>query len=93
MTPNICRKTSEDHFLEVTPKDSPKKLEDNFLCKFGIIWTKIHCTPKNLLAPTPMARGHQVARTDLVSRPRACSENSSSMISAFTQMFVVNFIK
>jgi len=54
MAPNICRKTSEDDFLEITPKNSPQKLEDNFLGKFGKIWAKILCTRKNLLAPTPM---------------------------------------
>jgi len=47
MAPNICRKTSEDDFLEITPKNSPQKLEDNFLGKFGKIWAKILCTRKN----------------------------------------------
>jgi len=32
------------------------------------------------------ARGHQVARKDHVSRPRACSKNNISMINAFTLM-------
>jgi len=32
------------------------------------------------------ARGHQVARTDHVVRPRACSDNSMNMISVFTLM-------
>ena len=31
-----------------------QKLEDNFLGTFGNIWAKILCTPKNLLAPTPV---------------------------------------
>jgi len=41
-------------FLEVTPKNGPRKLEANFLGKFGKIWAKILCTPQNLLAPTRM---------------------------------------
>jgi len=54
MTPNVCRKTSEDQFLDVPPKNGQQKLHDNFLGKFGKIWAKIFCTPKTLLAPTPM---------------------------------------
>jgi len=54
MAPNTCRKTSEDHFFEVTPNNGPQKLEDNFLGKFGKIRAKILCTLKNLFAPTPM---------------------------------------
>jgi len=54
MAPNICRKTTECHILEVTPKNGPQKLEDNFLGKFGKIWAKILCTPTHWLAPIPM---------------------------------------
>jgi len=35
MAPNVCRKTSEDNFLEVSPKNGPQNLEDNFLGRFG----------------------------------------------------------
>jgi len=34
---------------------------------------------------------HQVVRTDLVGRPRACSDNSINMISVFALMNIVNF--
>ena len=54
MAPNVCRKISEEHFLEVIPKNGRQKLHDNFLGKFGKIWAKILCTPKNMPAPTPM---------------------------------------
>jgi len=54
MAPNVCRTTSEDHILEVTPKNGRQNLHDNFLRKFGKICAKIFCTPKNLLAPTPI---------------------------------------
>jgi len=54
MAPNICRKTSKDHFLEATPKNGRQNVHDNFLGKFGKGWAKILCTPKNSLAPTPM---------------------------------------
>jgi len=40
--------------LEITPKTGRKKLHDNILGMFGKIWAKFLCTPKNLLAPTPM---------------------------------------
>jgi len=56
MAPKVCRKTSEDHFLEVTPKkkNGLQKLEDNI---FGRVWENsgknpLH-PPKNVLAPTP----------------------------------------
>jgi len=45
MAPNVCRKTSKDHFLEVTPKKSQQNLH-NFLGKFGKIWAKI-LSPQN----------------------------------------------
>jgi len=54
MAPNVCRKTGEGHFLEVRPKHGRKNLPDNFLGKFGKIWAKILCTPKNVLAPAPV---------------------------------------
>jgi len=54
MGPNVYRETSKDHFLKVTPKKGRRKLRDNFLGKFGKICAKILCTPKNLLAPTPV---------------------------------------
>ena len=56
MAPNVCRKTSKDHFLEATPKNGQQNLHDNFLGKFGNVWAKILCTPKNPLAPTPTLR-------------------------------------
>jgi len=37
-------------------KNGRQKLHDNFLGKFGKFCAKILCTPKNLLAPTPMLR-------------------------------------
>jgi len=37
------------------------------------------------------ARGDQVARTDHVDRPRACSGNSTNMISVFTLTNISNF--
>jgi len=57
MVPNVCRKTSKDHFLEVTPKIDLQNLH-NFLGKFGKIWAKILCTPKNSLAPIPMTQSY-----------------------------------
>jgi len=55
------------------------KLEAN---PFRIIYNKGH---------QHGARGRQVARTDDVSRPRACSDNSINMISVFTLMNIFNF--
>jgi len=55
MAPNICSKTSKEHFLEVTTKNGRQNLHDNFLAKFGKIWAKMLCTAKNSLAPTPVA--------------------------------------
>jgi len=54
MPPSVCRKGSEDHFLEVTPRNGRQNLHDNFLGKFRKIWAEILFTPKNLLAPAPM---------------------------------------
>jgi len=54
LSPNVCRKTSEDHFLKGHTKKRSAKVAQNFLGKFGKIWAKILCTPKNLIAPTPM---------------------------------------
>jgi len=54
MALNVFRKTSEVHVLEVTPKNRSAKLHNKFLGKFEKIWAKILCTPKNLLAPTPI---------------------------------------
>jgi len=54
MAPKVCRKTSEDHFLEVTPQKRSAKVARQL---FGQVW-EILCKnplhPKNLLAPTPM---------------------------------------
>ena len=54
LSPNVCRKTSEDHFLKGHTKKRSAKVAQNFLGQFGKIWAKILCTPKNLIAPTPM---------------------------------------
>jgi len=40
MVSNVHRKTSEDHFWEVTPNNRRQKLHDNVLDKFGKIWAK-----------------------------------------------------
>ena len=58
MALKVCRKTSGDHFLEVTPQTPLEKVArlDNFLGRFGEIWAKILCTPKNVLAPAPVLR-------------------------------------
>ena len=55
LSPNVCRKTSEDHFLKGRTKNGRQKLHKNFLGKFRKIWAKILCTPKNVIAPTPMS--------------------------------------
>ena len=54
MASKVCRKTIEDNFVEVAPQKRSAKVARQFLGKFGKILTKILCTPKNLLAPTPM---------------------------------------
>jgi len=46
MAPKVCRKTSEDHFQEVAPKNGPEELEDNFLGKLRKIWAKSFEPPK-----------------------------------------------
>jgi len=55
LSPNVCRKTSEVHFLKGDIKKRSAKAAQKLLGKLGKIWAKILCTPKNLLAPTPMA--------------------------------------
>jgi len=46
MAHNICRKTSKDHFLEITPKNGRQNLHGNFLAKFGKIWAKCFAPQK-----------------------------------------------
>jgi len=53
VAPNVFRKTSKDHILEVTPKKGRQNLH-NCLGKFGKIWAIILWKRKNSLAPTPM---------------------------------------
>jgi len=57
MAPKVCRKTREDPvFGRSHHKNRRQKLHDNVFGKFGKIWAKIFCTPKNLLAPTTMCQ-------------------------------------
>jgi len=53
MGPNVCRKTSEDHFFGSHTKETVGKVARQH---FGNVWAKIFCNPKNFLAPTPMKR-------------------------------------
>jgi len=54
MAPNVCRKTSEDHVWISHHKTVAKSCATTYWAGFGKIWAKIFCTPKTLLAPTPM---------------------------------------
>jgi len=72
MATKVRRKTSENHFFEVTTQKRPAKFHDNILGKFGKIWAKIRCIPKNLLASTPMAVIHNsnICRLNILLRIR-----------------------
>ena len=50
-------------FFKGHTKKRSAKLHKNFLGKIGKIWAKILCTPKNLIAPTPMVRN--ICLTDI----------------------------
>ena len=45
--PTFAKKQVKTIFWKVTLKNGRKKLHKNFLGKFGKIWAKILCTPKN----------------------------------------------
>jgi len=66
--PTFEEKQVKTIFWRSHQKNGPQELEDNFLGKFGKIWAKIHCTPKNLLAPTPM-HSHLAPHSNLVIKP------------------------
>jgi len=61
-SPNVCRKTSEEHFLKGRTEKRSAQVAQKLFGKFGKIWAKILCTPKNLLAPTPMTYGNNQQR-------------------------------
>ena len=54
MAPNVCRKTSENHYFGGHTKKRSAKCARQIFAQVWEIWAKIFCTPQNLLAPTPM---------------------------------------
>jgi len=54
--PRFAEKQVKTIFGGSHHKNGRQKLHDNFFVKFAKLWAKILCTPKNLLAPTPMCQ-------------------------------------
>jgi len=54
--PRFAEKQVKTIFWGPHHKNGRQKLYDNFFGKFGKIWIKILCTPKDLLASTPMCQ-------------------------------------
>jgi len=69
LAPNVCRKTSEDHFVKGHTKNGRQKLHKNFVGTLGNIWAKILCTSKNLLVPTPMSSIPPLLELSVVAVP------------------------